>query len=87
MMRIAHYSYGYNPGVTRFTGRVAEDERVFGVFDFGFGSWLDRPAASHWDVVITAPTIVADDVEIERDGKYVHPELVKFCREMGVAGY
>jgi leucyl aminopeptidase (aminopeptidase T) len=87
MMRIAHYSYGFNPGVTRFTGRVAEDERVFGVFDFGFGGWMDRPAASHFDVVITAPTILADEVEIERDGKYVHSELVDFCRGMGVAGY
>ena len=80
-------NYGFNPGVTRFTGRVAEDERVFGVFDFGFGGWMDRPAASHFDVVITAPTIVADGVEIERDGKYVHPELGEFCRIMKVAGY
>jgi len=87
MMRIAHCNYGFNPGVTRFTGRVAEDERVFGVFDFGFGGWMDRPAASHFDVVITAPTIVADGVEIEREGKYVHPELVVFCRQMGMAGY
>ena len=87
MMRIAHMNYGFNPGVTRFTGRVAEDERVFGVFDFGFGGWMDRPAASHFDVVITAPTIVADGVEIERDGKYVLPELAEFCRQMRVAGY
>jgi leucyl aminopeptidase (aminopeptidase T) len=87
MMRIAHSNYGFNPGVTRFTGRVAEDERVFGVFVFGFGGWMDRPAASHFDVVITAPTIVIDDVEIEREGKYTHPELVAFCRKMGVAGY
>jgi leucyl aminopeptidase (aminopeptidase T) len=65
MMRIAHYCYGYNPGVTRFTGRVAEDERVFGVFVFGFGGWMDRPAASHFDVVITGPTVVGDGVEIE----------------------
>lgn len=87
MPRIAHMNYGFNPGVTRFTGRVAEDERVFGVFDFGFGGWMDRPAASHFDVVITAPTIVADDVEIERDGKFVHPDLIASCQQMKVAGY
>ena len=87
MMRIAHMNYGFNPGVTRFTGRVAEDERVFGVFDFGFGGWMDRPAASHFDVVITAPTIVANEVEIERDGKFVHPDLIASCRQMKVAGY
>jgi len=87
MKRIAHLTYGFNPGVTRFTGRVAEDERVFGVFDFGFGGWMDRPAASHFDGVITAPTIVADGVEIERDGKFTHPELRELCRSMGIPGY
>jgi len=87
MRRIAHFTYGFNPGVTRFTGRVAEDERVFGVFDFGFGGWMDRPAASHFDGVITAPTIVADGVEIERDGRFSHPELVELCRRLGVPGY
>jgi leucyl aminopeptidase (aminopeptidase T) len=87
MMRIAHYTYGFNPGVTRFSGRVAEDERVFGVFDFGFGGWMDRPAASHFDVVITAPTIVADGTVIERNGEFVDPELAEYCRNMGVSGY
>ncbi len=66
---------------------MAEDERVFGVFVFGFGGWMDRPAASHFDVVITAPTIMTDGVEIEQDGKYVHPELVEFCKQMKVPGY
>lgn len=87
MRRIAHYTYGFNPGVTRFTGRVAEDERVFGVFDFEFGGWMDRSAESHFDGVITAPTVVADGVEIERDGKSTHPGLADLCRRMGVAGY
>lgn len=87
MVRIAHYTYGFNPGVSRFSGRVAEDERVFGVFDLGFGGWMDRPAASHFDAVITAPTIVADGLEIEREGKYVHPDLVEHCRRMKVPGY
>jgi leucyl aminopeptidase (aminopeptidase T) len=87
MRRIAHYTYGFNPGVTRFTGRVAEDERVFGVFDFGFGGWMDRPAESHFDGVITAPTVVADGVELERDGRYTPPELADLCRQLGVPGY
>jgi leucyl aminopeptidase (aminopeptidase T) len=87
MRRIAHLTYGFNPGVTGFTGRVAEDERVFGAFDFGFGGWMDRPAASHFDGVITAPTIVADGVAIERDGRFVHPELAELCRRIGAPGY
>ena len=35
--RIAHYSLGFNPGVIRPTGRIVEDERVFGGID-GIGS-------------------------------------------------
>lgn len=87
MLRIAHYTYGFNPGVSRFSGRVAEDERVFGVFDFGFGGWMDRRAASQFDVLVTEPTIVADGVEIERDGKFAHPELADYCQRMAVPGY
>jgi leucyl aminopeptidase (aminopeptidase T) len=87
MMRIAHCNYGFNPGVTRLTGRVNEDERVFGVFVFGFGGWMDRRAASHFDTVITAPTIVADGVELERQGKFTDRELVNLSRQMRVAGY
>jgi leucyl aminopeptidase (aminopeptidase T) len=87
MRRIAHLTYGFNPGVIRFTGRIAEDERVFGVFDFGFGGWMDRPAASHFDGVITSPTIVADGVELQRGGKFVHPELAELCRRLGAPGY
>jgi hypothetical protein len=37
--------------------------------------------------VITAPRIVANGVEIERDGKFIHPELARFCQRMKVAGY
>jgi leucyl aminopeptidase (aminopeptidase T) len=87
MRRIAHLTYGFNPGVTRFSGRIAEDERVFGAFDFGFGGWMDRPAPSHFDGVITAPTIAVDGVEIERGGRFVHPELADLCRRLGAPGY
>jgi len=37
--------------------------------------------------VITAPTIVGDGVEIERNGKFVHPDLIESCQQMKVAGY
>ncbi|MDO5650298.1 MAG: hypothetical protein Q4G11_06810, partial [Gallicola sp.] len=30
MFRLAHYSIGFNPGVTEATGRIVEDERIFG---------------------------------------------------------
>ncbi len=38
MYRLAHYSLGFNPGVTRVSGRIVEDERVFGCIEMGIGS-------------------------------------------------
>lgn len=38
MFRLAHYSIGFNPGVTKPTGRIVEDERLFGCIEMGIGS-------------------------------------------------
>lgn len=38
MFRLAHYSLGFNPGVMKPTGRIVEDERIFGCMEFGIGS-------------------------------------------------
>ncbi|MGI5835353.1 MAG: hypothetical protein ACOX87_02520 [Chloroflexota bacterium] len=93
MYWIAHWSPGFNPGVTKPTGRIVEDERVFGCIEMGIGSqgaqikgktWA---AASHTDGIVLNPTIILDGVEIEREGVYVHPDLVKACQELGVPGY
>ncbi len=84
MYRIAHLSFGFNPGVRRITGRIVEDERVFGCLDIGIGP-QSLGAPSHTDGIILRPSIVADGVEIEREGVYVHPELVDLCRRLGVA--
>jgi leucyl aminopeptidase (aminopeptidase T) len=85
--RMAHYCYGYNPGVTRLTGRVVEDERLFGSITFGFGATSTREAPSHTDCLLRYPTIHLDEVEMERDGKYTHPTLVKLCQELRAPGY
>ena len=93
MFRLAHYSLGFNPGVSKATGRIVEDERIFGCMEFGIGSqgkmirgsyWT---AASHTDGVVSKPSIILDGVAIEENGKYVDPELAEICRKMGVAGY
>lgn len=84
MYRLAHISFGFNPGVTRITGRIVEDERVFGCLDIGIGP-QSLGAPSHTDGIILRPSIVADGVEIEHEGRYVHPALVEFCRTLGVA--
>lgn len=93
MFRLAHYSLGFNPGVTEATGRIVEDERIFGCMEFGIGSqgkmirgsyWT---AASHTDGVVSKPSIILDGVTLEEKGKYVDPELVEICKKMGAAGY
>ncbi len=93
MFRLAHYSLGFNPGVTKATGRIVEDERIFGCMEFGIGSqgtaikgkfWT---AASHTDGVVSKPSIILDGVTLEENGKYVHPDVAKLCKRLGVSGY
>jgi leucyl aminopeptidase (aminopeptidase T) len=93
MYRIAHYSLGFNPGVTQITGRIVEDERVFGCIELGIGSQGAQimgktwSAASHTDGVILNPTITLDGVVMEKDGVYQLPPIIEACRELGVPGY
>lgn len=93
MYWIAHISCGFNPGVPEPTGRIEEDERIFGCVEVGIGtqgeglggkSWV---AANHTDGMVLNPSIYLDGVAIEEDGFYVEPELVKICKELKVSGY
>ncbi len=86
MYQIAHISYGFNPGVTRCTGRIAEDERVFGCLDIGIGITA-RGAPTHTDGIVLNASVWADDVQLEDEGRYTHPELATWCRKMGAPGY
>ena len=91
--RLAHYSLGFNPGVMAPTGRIVEDERVFGGIEFGIGSQGASILAEKWDApshtdgTILKPTILLDEKVFEEDGVYQHPEVRAICRELGVAGY
>jgi leucyl aminopeptidase (aminopeptidase T) len=91
--RLAHYSYGFNPGMLKLTGLQNDDERLFGSLTFGFGtkgSLIGGPgwmAAAHTDCGILNPSVYLDDKAIELDGKYVHPELVKLAKKLEVRGY
>lgn len=84
LYRIAHISMGFNPGIPVPTGRVVEDERAFGDIDFGFGAWVGRPAAGHFDFTCRQVTITANGTPIQTNGIFVHPTLAKLCRAMGV---
>ena len=93
MYRIAHYSLGFNPGVTQPTGRIVEDERVFGCIELGMGSQGAQimgktwSAASHTDGVVLNPTIVLDGVTMEKEGVYQLEPIIAACRELGAPGY
>jgi leucyl aminopeptidase (aminopeptidase T) len=93
MYRLAHYSLGFNPGVTELTGRIVEDERLFGCIEFGIGSQGAQimgktwSASTHTDGVVLMPSISLDGQLIEKDGKYVHQDLIKLCQDMNVLGY
>ena len=93
MYRLAHYSLGFNPGVTKPSGRIVEDERIFGIVEMGIGSQGPQirgktwSAAAHTDGIVMNPTIVLDGVEMEKDGTYQLETLKKACRELGVPGY
>jgi leucyl aminopeptidase (aminopeptidase T) len=86
MFKVAHCSYGFNPGITRITGRIVEDERIFGSMEYGVGPTA-LGAPSHTDGIVLNPSVHADDVPLEKDGVYVHAELVAICKQMGVPGY
>jgi leucyl aminopeptidase (aminopeptidase T) len=86
MYHLAHYSLGFNPGVLRPTGRIVEDERVFGCMEFGVGQ-TRAGAPSHTDGIVLNPTIILDGKAMEVDGVYTDPEARRLCRELGVPGY
>ncbi|HHV42174.1 MAG TPA: hypothetical protein GXX72_04930 [Clostridiaceae bacterium] len=93
MLRLAHFSQGFNPGVKKITGRIVEDERVFGCMEFGIGSQgvaiggAHWSAASHTDGVVLYPTIILDGEVFEEEGIYVDMKARKMCAEMGIEGY
>ena len=81
-----HACYGFNPGVTQPSGRILEDERVFGCMQFGIGA-TDYGSPAHTDGVVLNPSVWLDEVQIEEEGRYVLPELVELCRAIGAPGY
>ncbi len=87
MFKIAHISYGCNPGA-RLTGNILEDERVWGAVEWGLGfqsagfKGKVGPAASHTDGICLSPTVWADGEKIIEDGEFVHPELIDLAKKL-----
>jgi hypothetical protein len=68
------------------TGRILEDERAFGDIDFGWGAWVDRPAAGHFDFTCRQVSLSANGVQILREGRFVEPTLAADVPGDGRAG-
>ena len=69
-----HFCYGFNPGVRKPSGRILEDERVFGCVQIGIGA-TEFGSPAHSDGVVLAPSVWLDDQQIQADGAYVDPEI------------
>jgi len=87
MFKIAHLSYGCNPGA-RLSGNILEDERVWGVVEWGIG--YQSPtfkgkvghASSHTDGICLYPTVIGDGEKVIERGEFIHPELVDLAKKL-----
>ncbi len=90
MRRLAHLSYGFNPGA-RLTGDIVEDERVWGSTEWGIGSVPATivppgyPAPSHCDGVSLHSSVWLDGRLVMEKGRLVNPELVSLAAALGKA--
>jgi len=88
MFRLAHCSYGFNPGA-RLCGNVLEDERIWGITEWGLGylSPVDAPpdgiqAKSHMDGLCLNSSVWLDGVQLLDKGVVVHPDLKELAEKL-----
>ena len=90
MFRVAHLSFGSNPGA-KLTGNIVEDERVWGSTEWGLGyvgpdltsDGKPIPAASHTDGICLNTSVWLDEMLIFENGKLVHQELARLAKKLG----
>ena len=89
MKRLAHLSYGVNPGA-KLTGDIVEDERVWGSTEWGIGSVPAStvppdgfPAPSHCDGICMNSSVWLDDEQVLDEGTFVEPQLVRLAGKLG----
>ena len=88
MYNLAHVCYGFNPGA-KLTGVCLEDERVWGSTEWGLGhqgahlKGKAGPASSHADGICLNSSVWLDDVQVLREGKIVHLELLDLAKKLG----
>ena len=89
MKRLAHLSYGVNPGA-RLTGDIVEDERVWGSTEWGIGSVPGTivppdgfPAPSHCDGICMNSSVWLDGEQVLDTGTFIEPQLVQLAKKLG----
>ena len=81
---IGEFAIGVNPGITRPMLNILFDEKIFGSIHFTPGQCYDEcdngnRSAVHWDMVKILKgdgEIWFDDKLIQKDGRFVHKELI-----------
>jgi len=83
---VAHYGFGINPTFRRLTGLKFLDERMYGLFDVGFGT-NDLPcfmgkvrANGHTDGLLTKASVFFDGTCVFRNGTFILPEIEAVIR-------
>ena len=88
MYHEAHICYGFNPGA-KASGICVEDERIWGVTEWGFGHQGIQfqadgvSAVSHLDGICLNSSVWQDGEQVLDKGQVVHPELIKLARKLG----
>ncbi|MBW2059870.1 MAG: hypothetical protein JRJ26_20500 [Deltaproteobacteria bacterium] len=79
--RACHYGFGINPHLKRLSGLKFLDERMYGLFDIGFGT-NDLPcfqgkirANGHTDGLMTEASVFYDEVCVFEKGEFIHPAI------------
>lgn len=79
-----HYGFGINPRLKKLSGLKSLDERMYGIFDIGFGT-NDLPcfqgkirASGHADGLLTKASVFYDGECIFKEGRFIHPEI-EYC--------
>lgn len=88
MLRLAHLSFGLNPGAM-LTGNILEDERIWGATEWGIGYVSRRltggapiEAPTHTDAVCLNSSVWLDGVQILDKGKFIDPELSELAKKL-----
>ena len=88
MYHEAHLCYGFNPGA-KLSGICVEDERIWGVTEWGFGHQGIQfkadgvSAISHLDGICLNSSVWQDGEQVLNEGQVVHPELVELAHKLG----